>query len=323
MNGGVTFTNQRYGKPDFSSQHSIAATVSTIGNARVSYDGIWRHVLGAHDLIAGISAENRRRYRYFFGLGNETTYNSDLLLDDYYTLQYTSAAIYAGLQRSFWKNCYLNFKINIEANSRQTLKNTIVEDAFTVGVDPYQIGKFSLELDLDFRDRPNLPTKGSRFYTTHMYAKTLNSLLENYQVGEGFAEYFTSFGPITLGLRAGANYSRNEVPYYDRPTLGQNRYLKGFRRNRFTGDGSLFFNSDLRILLIDKPEALIPHKFGIRFFLDTGKILLKEEDSKIWHQGYGIGLYFVPLKERFSFHLSTAFSSEESGLILFGLGRLF
>ncbi len=323
LNGGVTFTNQRYAKPDFSSQHSVQMGVSTIGNAKINYDGQWRHVVGEHDLIAGISAENRRRYRYFFGVGNETTYDPDLLLEEYYTLQYTSAAVYVGLQRSFWKNSFVNFKLNVEANSAQTLENTITEDAMTIGVDPFQIGKLSVELDLDFRDRPNLPTRGSRLYTTHLYGKTLNSKLENYQVGEGFAEFFTSFGPFTLGLRAGGSYSFHDVPYYDRPTIGQNRYLKGFRRNRFTGDGAIFFNSDLRLLLLDRPSALIPHKFGIRFFLDRGKVTVRDQPSRVWHDGYGVGIYFVPLKERFSLHLSTAFSKEEKGLILFGLGRLF
>ena len=323
LNGGVTFTNQRYAKPDFSSQHSVQVGASTIGNAKINYDGQWRHVVGKHDLIAGIAAENRRRFRYFFGAGNETTYDAGLLTDEYYTLQYTSAAVYLGLQRSFWKNSFVNFKLNVEANSGQTLENTITDDETTIGVDPFQIGKLSVELDLDFRDRPNLPTKGSRLYTTHLYGKTLNSKLENYQVGEGFAEFFSSFGPFTLGLRAGGSYSFHDVPYYDRPTIGQNRYLKGFRRNRFTGDGAIFFNSDLRLLLLDRPSALIPHKFGIRFFLDRGKVTIRDKTSKVWHDGYGVGIYFVPLKERFSLHLSTAFSKEEKGLIIFGVGRLF
>ncbi len=323
VNGGVTFTNQRYGKPDFSSIHKLGVGLSTIGNVQFNYDGNWRHVLGVLDLIAGASVEKRRRYRYFFGYGNETTFDPDLLQDDFYTLQYTSAQAYVGLQRSFWKHSYLNFRFNYEINSRQTLENNILEEIDLLGEDRLNIGKWVLELDFDFRDRKSLPERGARFHMEHRLGMLSTERAKTYLTGVFSGEYFATAMPFTLGVRGGVMYSHNEVPYYDLPTVGQNRYLRGFRRNRFTGTTGVYLNSDLRLQLADRMGALIPHKFGLRFFYDQAQVRIKEEKSNKWHAGYGAGFYFVPLREAYSLHLSLAFSSEESALVLFGFGSSF
>ncbi|MDH3651991.1 MAG: hypothetical protein OEQ53_20055, partial [Saprospiraceae bacterium] len=130
-------------------------------------------------------------------------------------------------------------------------------------------------------------------------------------------------GPITLGMKGGGLYSRKDVPYYHLPVLGQNSYLRGFRRNRFSGSSGVFVDSDLRIQLVNRPDALIPHKFGLRLFSDQGRVYYDKETSNTWHVGYGAGVYFVPLRERFALNLSMAFSKEESGLIIFGMGSSF
>ncbi|MDH3652267.1 MAG: hypothetical protein OEQ53_21440, partial [Saprospiraceae bacterium] len=173
LNGGVTFTNQKYGKPDFSSKHSLGARLSTIGNLRFKYDGSWRHVLGTLDLIAGTTIERKRRYRYFFGLGNDSSFDRDLLRSDYYTMQYTTSQAYIGLQQSFWKHSYINVRVDLEANSAETLDGNILDDLRNevLGEEAIQTASLVLELDLDFRDREDLPTRGARFHTQHQISK--------------------------------------------------------------------------------------------------------------------------------------------------------
>ncbi len=323
LTGNITFTNQRYGKPDFSSIHELGASFSTIGNFQTYYEGIWRHIVGPLDLVGGVSFENKKRYRYFFGIGNETTYSEELLLQDYYTLQYSTFQTFLGLQRSFWKRSYLRLRSGVAFNSDQSLTNTILDDVDLFGEDKLEIGTLAFELDFDFRDRQNLPSKGARFYSYNQYAKPFDGKQDDYLVGESKIECFISVMPFTLGLRGGFLYSLQDPPYYDLPTLGQNRYLRGFRRNRFSGEDAVFVNSELRIQILDRPQALIPHKFGVRFFLDRGRMSFGQEESKTWHTGYGAGFYFVPMRERFSLHLSLAFSKEEKGLVIFGFGNSF
>jgi hypothetical protein len=85
----------------------------------------------------------------------------------------------------------------------------------------------------------------------------------------------------------------------------------------------LYFNSDLRIELINKQNAIIPHQFGVKLFFDTGKVIVDESASNIWHSGYGAGLYFVPIKEKYVFNIMYGFSPEESGLFILSVGKDF
>ncbi|NND34181.1 MAG: hypothetical protein HKN76_16460, partial [Saprospiraceae bacterium] len=323
VNGSVNFTNHKYGVKPYAASHDIGASISSIGNIKVTYDGEWTKALRPFDLVAGTSLEKRRRYRYFIGLGNETVFDRDLLLDDYYTLQYTSAKAYLGLQNTFWKRSSLRSYLQFEYNSRQTLENNVFSELELVGAQALKIGKIVVDLDLDFRDRENLPNQGARFFASQQISKVATEALRTYFVGQAGLEYFLTVKPFTLGVRSGAMYSHNEVPYYDRPTLGQNQFLRGFRRNRFTGDGALYLNTDLRLELSDKMASLIPHKYGLRFFYDQGKVFYEKQKSKVWHQGYGAGFYFTPFRERFTIDLTLAFSKEEKGLILFGFGSNF
>ena len=331
LNGGVTFNRQSYGKPDFSSRHQLAILLSTIGNIRFNYDGTFRHKIGFWDLVAGAEVEKSRRFRYFFGIGNETEYEKPLLKDGYYTLQYGSGKTYIGVQRSFWKQSLARIEMLYQYNGRQSLGNNILssDPIDILGEETLHLGKAIAKLDFDFRDREHLPSRGSRFYAEYLIGLPLNINGKAYAVRKGTLEYFTTAMPFTLGLKAGGESSSGEVPYYDLPSLGQNRDLRGFRQNRFTAHAAAFLNTDLRIQLIDNQDALVPFKFGIRLFYDYGRVFV--DDAKIkdavpstkWYSGYGAGIFFVPLRERFTINLSLAFSEEESGRILFRIGRSF
>ena len=86
----------------------------------------------------------------------------------------------------------------------------------------------------------------------------------------------------------------------------------------------VFFNSDLKIQLLDITTAFLPIKFGIRGFYDFGRVFISNESSSKLHSGYGGGIYLIPLEKEFSFGLNMAFSEEETkGLIVFELGISF
>ncbi|MBX2814554.1 MAG: BamA/TamA family outer membrane protein [Saprospiraceae bacterium] len=326
LNTGVNFTNHSYGKPGFSSKHSLDAEVSTIGNLEFRYDGTWRHVVGRLDLIAGLQLQSKRRYRHFFGIGNETELIRDRLDADYYTAQFGSGKTYLGLEKTLFERSYINLSLRYELFGDQALKGTIFdEEIYTNLLGTQEQGILSLggEFDLDLRNRKDLPERGARFYSRTKLAKPLEEETESYLVGQLSLEYFMTAHPLTIGIRGGVDYSRGEVPYYDLPTLGQNANLRGYRRNRYSGQRASWINSEMRIQLRDRTTSLIPYKFGLRGFVDLGKVYARGEVSDKLHVGYGVGVYFVPLRERFSINVSVAFSEEDSGLVIFSLGSAF
>ena len=215
--------------------------------------------------------------------------------------------------------------ISIERNTSQGNENTILdlESENVLGREALNIAKAQIELDLDFRDRKNLPTKGMRFYANQFGGYLLNEERSVYGLTRAELEYFGTSLPFTLGLRAGVMIHHGRLPYYDRRYIGQNSHLRGFRRNRFTGEKILYLNSDIRIEMINKVDAIIPYQFGLKLFFDNGKVIDDESNSNVWHAGYGAGFYFVPIKEKYVFNFMFGFSEEESGLFILSVGKDF
>lgn len=85
----------------------------------------------------------------------------------------------------------------------------------------------------------------------------------------------------------------------------------------------LFFNTDVKLQILDIATAVVPVKFGIRGFYDIGRVNIENEDSNRLHAGYGGGIYLIPVERIYSLGLNIAFSEEESGLIIFELGISF
>ncbi|MDP2366562.1 MAG: hypothetical protein Q8M94_22635, partial [Ignavibacteria bacterium] len=65
---------------------------------------------------------------------------------------------------------------------------------------------------------------------------------------------------------------------------------------------------------------LVPLKVGALGFFNSGKIFQRNESSIKWHNGYGFGIFIVPLREDFTFHTTFGFSEEEKMLVELGIG---
>jgi hypothetical protein len=328
VGGGVMFTRQSYDKPGYSSKHGVMGQASTFGNFKLEYTGQLRHVVGTWDLAYGTSIDKHYRFNYFFGTGNGTVIDRDLIGTNYYTLQFSSLEIYGGLSRSFWERSKVEGIFTLLGSGKENEENNIFEPgAFpdVAGNDRLRIAKVHVACDIDFRDRVNLPQRGMRFSCLGLLGRALNNDDVTYSNVKATLEYFVTMKPLTLGLKVGGAAHQGFTPFFDLYYLGQNKHLRGFRQNRFTGKKLAFANTDLRIHILDSPKSLIPFKIGIVLFADAGRIFESAETANDpgWHVGYGAGFYFVPLRERFAIQISAGFSDEESGLIRFGLGKSF
>ncbi len=173
---------------------------------------------------------------------------------------------------------------------------------------------------------PGLPDRGMRLFASHNNGLITSNDNSNYGQTFAFIEHYSTLQallPVTLGLRVGGGGSYGDIPFYKQFSLGQNTYLRVFRRNRFTGDAMLFLDSELWLQLLEVSTTIVPLRIGIKGFFDTGKIIQSGESSDKWHNGYGFGIFIVPLKERFTLSASVGFSSEETALLRIGLGSVF
>ena len=327
---GVRFTRQRFGKADYSTIHTLKGRFTTENILILSYTGRFRHVLGKWDVeVEGLAADNND-FNKFFGVGNGTANDDDLDDAGFYQARYETYSGAVGLARDFWKKSSFRFGVRLEENQSVIDQGTIFELIDTLDLNLFGLRDLGLteaiaELDLDFRDRADLPEQGMRLYLKHQSGIITSEDNEGYGVTQGFIEKFATWrmkNPWTLGVRLGGStsYGEDVIPFYKMAYLGQQNHLRGYELNRFTGRSSLFINSELRVQLTEFQTPIIPIKFGLKGFYDTGRVYSDFDTSDEFHAGYGFGVYFVPVKESFSINISVGFSEEESGLILVGIG---
>ena len=82
-----------------------------------------------------------------------------------------------------------------------------------------------------------------------------------------------------------------------------------------------YFNSEVRFQLLDAKTSIVPIKVGVKAFYDRGRVFFagtNEVDE--WRDGYGFGIYMVPLSENLTLSLTLGFSDEESAYPVLSIG---
>ncbi len=102
-----------------------------------------------------------------------------------------------------------------------------------------------------------------------------------------------------LALRAGGEKIWGDFPFYEAAYLGGSTSIRGYDKQRFAGDASLYANSELRLYL-GTFKFLVPVMFGPLAFVETGRVFYDGEDSDRWHTGYGGGLWFGFIESRYA-----------------------
>jgi outer membrane protein assembly factor BamA len=120
-------------------------------------------------------------------------------------------------------------------------------------------------------------------------------------------------------VRAGAGHIFNEqFEYFQALNLGANNFLRGFRKNRFSGSSIAYGSLELRIKLFRSNWYILPGDVGLVAFNDVGRVWMKNENSRRWHNAYGGGIYYVPFN-MVIVSATTGFSREEN-LFNFSVG---
>ena len=124
-----------------------------------------------------------------------------------------------------------------------------------------------------------------------------------------------------LAARVGGRHLWGDAPWFEAAHVGglNNR---GFRSHRFIGNSSLYGSLSLRGWLGRLPIPLLPSRFGVVGFVDTGRVWLVNESSDTWHTSLGGGLLAQPVMAPVTVHVIAA-NSKEGTRFYFGLGYPF
>ena len=255
----------------------------------------------------------------FFGFGNETPSDKD---DDFYKVKQNQFHLFPALH---WE---LSPLWELFIGPELKYANTKLEDNFLIGqLRPYgskEFGQVGLKFRLVCDTSDPTFTKSPSFYihAGGFFYPKLWSVDHAFGGLEGIVAAHLSFSDsLTLAMRIGGKKVFGTYPFHEAAFIGGQTTVKGFPKNRFAGDASLFGNAELRLTL-GKAILFVPGEYGILGLADVGRVFLKGETSKKWHPSYGGGFFFtiVDLSTAFSFVVVT---SDEWTSVYFSAGFSF
>ncbi len=303
---GATFIKRGFRAAPFTTQHRITTLVAfeyKAFQARYSgtFNDAWRH----YDLLVDAGVKHPA-LQNFFGFGNETRRDTLLPLA-YYRVRYSYAAADVLLRKRAVKNkLSIAFGPSVFYYWNNNDRNTgrILVYAGDYGLDSARIfsprfyGGGKLSVDFNSIDNLLLPSRGIHFHTDALAQTGLNEETLPYIRAQGD---FSIFSPLSdnkrfvIGLRGGGGHIFSDgFEYWQALTLGANNFLRGYRKDRFSGTSMAYGSAELRWRIARFHTRLLPGELGLVGFQDAGRVWLRGETSDKWHLAYGGGIYFTP-----------------------------
>jgi len=94
-----------------------------------------------------------------------------------------------------------------------------------------------------------------------------------------------------------------DYPFFEAAYLGGRGSIRGYKPNRYAGDGSVLGTAELRVRVYDLTLP-IPGTIGLFGGSEVGRVFLDDEASRKWHPTAGGGVFFEMLRGLSVFSLS-------------------
>jgi hypothetical protein len=303
IGGGVFLKNYNFRDSTF---HRLIGNYGYETSAfNIKYNGLLSSFIGSLDLLIEASMSAPNVVGNFYGFGNESENDADKngeLDRDYYRVRYHYGLLKPQLRKTISEELAVNFGGSfifgkVENTPDRFItdfeENGLTEDIF---MDQYFAG-VNIDLEYDSRNDELFPVRGIYWLSTARQLFGLNTYSGNLtELRTDFSVYLSMRKEprFILALRGGGGYNWGDYPFYAAQGLGGKTNLRGFRANRFTGDGSFYQNTELRLKLFRLNGYILNGNLGLLGYNDVGRVWYKGEDSRKWHHGYGFGLWMIP-----------------------------
>ncbi|UCC72160.1 MAG: hypothetical protein JSV86_17605 [Gemmatimonadota bacterium] len=260
---------------------------------------------------------------HFYGVGNDSELTEDAA-SDFYDVEH----ILIGGEASF--GVALSSEVALGLGARLTYSNTKDDPDTFLGQTPdvYGAGKFGftgamLRFDVATSRRPGgifvetEPRPGTWLRVEGSYTPALIDVDEDYGAVDAAGAVWLPLGlrRWEVALRAGGRKIWGDAPWFHYAFIGGDESLRGWPRERFAGDASLYGSAELRLDLFNY-RLVFPSTFGIFGLVDGGRVWVDGESPGGWHSGYGGGIWLALRGTRNIVSVAYAESAEDSGLYI-------
>ena len=302
-------------KNPFKSNQALSVAYFNANSAIVArYSGLWSMAFGpTWDFRLDAVATGPSFTQYFYGLGNEYVNYEEIFPDEpeagsinFHIVRGNHFDFNPHIVKNLGNNKafsinpsfeYLN--LDAELNDPNEQRFIFLDEAGRTAED--FTTKVYAGLGLTYEsvrvNNPVLPTRGYIFKAGADYKQSLNSGFNNLTLSSNVAAYlpFSPTHKIVLATNIGGAYTFGDYEFFHANYLSNQSRLRGFKTNRFGGDGIVYHATDLRIKLLQGHGGLRTG-FGIFGAFDYGRAFLEdEEDQNDWHTSFGGGIYLTPL----------------------------
>jgi hypothetical protein len=306
---GVTHTRWGFRSEPEAARHDASLLWSTgESSGRLAYAGLWRRpgsrtVLALDALGSGIERTN------FFGFGNDTPKPEDR--SGYRTLE-TFASLSPSLRLERSPRLRFELAATLRSSHTPTDRDNVLNATAAYGRGSFLEAGLRGGLSYDtrgfaarlaggglFDTVATGPSRRSdlRFEANGFYFPSALDVREAFGGVEGeLAGYLgRSRSRFQLAARVGGRRVWGEYPWFESAFLGGRASLRGYSRQRFAGDASLYAGVEARAWLfaIDVPPC--PLRLGVLGFADAGRVWLAGESSDTVHPSWGGGLMLQPV----------------------------
>ena len=155
-----------------------------------------------------------------------------------------------------------------------------------------------VKLDINYINNEIFPTRGITWFTSFTSLQGLNNnsrqttdIQSDMTIYASISELSKVSGVLRFG---GGRIFSKSFEFFQSKTLGVQNYLRGYRRNRFSGRGMAYGSGELRFRIFKSKSFVLPGDLGLLGYADFGRVWIDEEKSDKWHNSFGGGVYFIP-----------------------------
>ncbi len=95
-----------------------------------------------------------------------------------------------------------------------------------------------------------------------------------------------------IALRGGWRQNFGDYLFYQSNFLSGLDQFRGITRNRFSGESIAYGNAEIRKSFTKVKNYVMPFDLGALLHFDVGRVWVDQDQSNLWHNSYGAGLYF-------------------------------
>jgi hypothetical protein len=298
IRGGVNINRYNFRDSTF---HKIRGTLAfQTGAFGISYEGLFTSISQILDMEINASVSFPLNVDNFYGLGNDT--KKITKSKKYYRVRYSYAWFNPMLKHTVSSNFHYSFGAFYQYFKVTDTANRFIGDAYPKVLDSstylahHYTGAQAL-YKLDTRDNDVMPTRGIVWETQAQGFYSISDKGENFIKIRSDLSFYLSFRKdprVVFALRFGGAANIGDYQFYHANFLGGKTNLRGFRSNRYAGDQLCYQNTEIRFKLMNLKSYVFNGQTGIIVFNDIGRVWVAGENSKVWHNGYGIGIWVAP-----------------------------